>query len=188
MGSFVNKEKHPTQPTPSSPEHPDTHPDTQPDTQPETKPRPAGEKKQTPVHFSKFEDTRAKAEAAVNDIELNFEKYYNAARQSAKEYEELALMVKKVFGLNPYIPEEDRIQTMLYRLGAPELLEAYRECVRAAEIDRRGAVTEDYCNQLKWDRIKQAVDRIDKEIDQIISRTGMNDVMLLGLNGVAECL
>ena len=133
-----------------------------------------------------FKDTDTKIAGAKREVELNFDRYYSAARQKAKEYEELALMVKKVFGLDPYVPEKDRIQTALYRLGAPELLEAYRECVRAAEIDRKGAVTEDYCTQLKWDRIKQAIDRLDKEIDQILARSGMNDVMFLGLNGVAE--
>ncbi len=139
-----------------------------------------------PGKWPTFKDTDAKIAGAKQEVELNFDRYYNAARQKAKEYEELALMVKKVFGLNPYVPEEDRIQTALYRLGAPELLEAYRECVRAAEIDRKGAVTEEYCTQLKWDRVKQAIDRLDKEIDQILSRSGMNDVMFLGLNGVAE--
>ena len=75
------------------------------------------------VHPTQFTDLEARAKGVKDEIEGNFDKYYNAARQKAKEYEELALMVKRVFGLNPYIPEESRIQTMLYRLGAPELLE-----------------------------------------------------------------
>ena len=102
---------------------------TQPDTKAEEKAQSTGENTgantevKKVAHPTQFTDLEARAKGVKDEIEGNFDKYYNAARQKAKEYEELALMVKRVFGLNPYIPEESRIQTMLYRLGAPELLE-----------------------------------------------------------------
>ena len=145
-------------------------------------------KKRKEVSQHEFEDLVAEAERRRELANLNFDAIYNAARKQAKEYEELALMLKRIFGINPYIPEENRMIKTLYRLGAPEIAEAYRECLRAAEVDRKGAVTPDYCESLKWDRFKQAVERINKEIDQLYSRSSINDIMLFGLNGVSESI
>ena len=71
---------------------------------------------------------------AKEGFERNKDKIFNVADQMFSEYERLGVLVKKVFGLDPYVPEENRVINFLYRVGAPELAEAYRDCIRAAEV------------------------------------------------------